>query len=613
MDKKTLPIIILLVLAIIFYFPILEFLGVYTPAERPDGPADTTTAVETTIAAPDTPLSETIGLDTTVPPSGGLGDLAESAQLDAATPSTLGQAVDTLSRPADTIVVETERSIIALTTAGGGPVSIQLKEYAYRDGMLDGQPIELLPRTDEPVPDARFAGGSASSNAETYVTNTRPGRYQVTANDSMTVDFTYDGPNGGRLTKSYTFYGDRYDYRFVLDVDQRERLGIERRYDLVWNNPLDITEPDRQPDYDAFEVIAFQANERVNLKDWNEGRLEQERTGTTSWLGVRSRYFAGVLVPLNRLGDGAFANGDQFQRTVDGEGLRVKRMTGGLEIPIELASSFSDSFLIYAGPLDYEELSSYERGLEDILGIGTTPFVGWIIKPFAVAINWLLPRMYSVIPNYGLVIILFAFLVKLVTLPLSMRAFKSMQGMKDLAPKMEELKKKYEKDPQRMSQETMKMYKEMGVNPLSGCWPMIAQMPLFFALFSVFRSTILLRDAPFVWPITDLSHGATGFTDPYIILVVIMVGAQFISQRLTTPQTAQNKMLLYLMPLLFGFLFYRFAAGLVLYWTTFSILSLLDWFLFRRKHMQEVAVAADGEVKPAKPKANPPARKKKKK
>ncbi|MGH8015967.1 MAG: YidC/Oxa1 family membrane protein insertase, partial [Candidatus Zixiibacteriota bacterium] len=133
-----------------------------------------------------------------------------------------------------------------------------------------------------------------------------------------------------------------------------------------------------------------------------------------------------------------------------------------------------------------------------------------------------------------------------------------------------------------------KMYKENGVKPLSGCLPILPQMPLFFALFSVFRSTILLRDAPFVWFINDLSRGANSFTDPYIILVVIMVGAQFISQKLTMASTQQNKILLYIMPLFMGFIFYRFAAGLVLYWTCFSIFSLLDYFLFKRKKNSQV-------------------------
>jgi YidC/Oxa1 family membrane protein insertase len=238
--------------------------------------------------------------------------------------------------------------------------------------------------------------------------------------------------------------------------------------------------------------------------------------------------------------------------------------------------------------MDYMMMSEYDVGLEDMLDIGTMPYVGWLIKPFAIAVMWIMPKLYSVIPNYGLVIILFAFLVKIVTLPLSMKSFKSMQAMKDLAPKIEEIKKRCGKDAQKLNQETMKLYKKHGVSPMSGCLPMLPQMPLFIAMFAVFRSTILLRDAPFVWFIDDLSRGAETFTDPYMILVVFMVGAQFISQKVTMPSNQQNKMLGYMMPLVMGFIFRTFASGLVLYWTMFSVLAMLDYALFKRKKNAEV-------------------------
>jgi YidC/Oxa1 family membrane protein insertase len=187
-----------------------------------------------------------------------------------------------------------------------------------------------------------------------------------------------------------------------------------------------------------------------------------------------------------------------------------------------------------------------------------------------------------------LVIILFALLIKIITLPLSMKQYKSMNAMKEVAPKVEELRKRLKNNPAQLNSETMKLYKEHGVNPLSGCLPILAQMPLFIAMFSVFRSTILLRGAPFVWPWLDLSRGASGFTDPYIIMVILMVVFQFISQKLTMATNQQNKMLMYMMPLIFGFLFYKLSAGLVLYWTVFSLFSVGDYFVFRRQKNAEV-------------------------
>jgi YidC/Oxa1 family membrane protein insertase len=340
------------------------------------------------------------------------------------------------------------------------------------------------------------------------------------------------------------------------------------------------------------EAVAMMSGSREKLDDFEDDLLNQSLPGYTSWGGVRSKYFAAVLIPRNRTADGVFAVGEKQKVATPSGRIEQRRITVGLDMPFASVGSLADTFTVFVGPLDYTIMSKYNVDLEDMLDIGTTPFIGWIIKPFALGIIWLLPRMHYVIPNYGAVIILFALLVKLVTLPLSMKSFKSMNAMKELQPKMEELKKKHKKNPQALNAEMMKLYKKHGVNPMSGCLPMLPQMPLFFALFSVFRSTILLRDAPFIWFISDLSRGASGLTDPYIILVVVMVATQFISQKFTMVSTTQqNKMFMYIFPFFMGWLLYKFPAGLVLYWTCFSVFSLLDYVIFKRRKNPEVTTA----------------------
>jgi YidC/Oxa1 family membrane protein insertase len=164
-----------------------------------------------------------------------------------------------------------------------------------------------------------------------------------------------------------------------------------------------------------------------------------------------------------------------------------------------------------------------------------------------------------------------------------------MAAMRDLQPRLKEMQEKYKKDPQRLNREMMKMYKEHGVNPLSGCLPYLPQMPLFFALFSVFRSTILLRQAPFILWWNDLSRGALSVTDPYIILVIIMVVLMFLQQRLTMTDP-KNKALMYIFPLILGVFFYKVSAGLILYWTSFSLFSFLEQMIFGKKRKTETAV-----------------------
>lgn len=578
MDKKTLPLIILLVIVVVFYFQIMEFLGFYTPASPTQRQESSQQASPDLQTSPDS--TPTLSLE-----NSGQRDLLQSPQsqmkFERADIVSQTQALDSLV--SDTLVINTEKYKILMTSLGGGPVSIKLLEYEYRDG---GE-IEMIPDANRSTPDVQFSGGAVSTSLMPFVCDRSPGQYNVTGGD-FRVEYRLTGQQGGTLVKKYIFYADRYHYDLVITLEQGQQLGFERNYRLVWNTPLGITEPQLEQDYTAMEAVAMQSGSRENMNDFDDGRLNQSLEGSTSWVGLRSRYFAAVLIPQNREGDLALASGTKDKISSPEGRIERTRIVAGMKLDLESGSTVNDSFSVFVGPLDYTLMSEYNVGLEDMLDIGTTPFVGWIIKPFAMAIIWLLPRMYDVIPNYGLVIILFALLIKIVTLPLSMKSFKSMAAMKELQPKMEALKQKHKKNPQALNKETMKMYKAHGVNPMSGCLPMLPQMPLFFALFSVFRSTILLRNAPFTLFIDDLSRGASGFTDPYILLVLVMIGAQFISQRFTMTSTQQNKALMYVMPVFMGFLFYRLAAGLILYWTCFSAFSMLDYLIFRHRKNQEV-------------------------
>ncbi len=571
MDKKTLPIIVALGLIIIFYYPILEFLGIYkAPEPKP--------STEQVAQAP----------DTTAPNAVTSAQTPDTAEKITAPPNTKPIPAQTAqqTQPADTVkadslTIETKKYTIIMSSRGGGPVSMKLKEYDYRN---DG-PIEMIPYPTAATPDARFAGETFSSSKVAYSSSLRPGEYDATR-DTLRVDYTYTGPAGGAIIKKYIFYPDSYHYDLVLEVDSTSALGFERRYTLMWNTPLGVTEPVAANDYKSMQAVTMQGGSRDALDDFKDDVLNESVDGATSWVGLRSHFFATALIPRNREGDAAVASGrKQTVATPDGK-VEERDITAGIVMPFAGVQQFADSFTVYVGPMDYLGMKKYNVDLEAILDIGTMPFFGVILKPFAIAVMWLLPIIHDVIPNYGLVIILFAVLVKLITLPLSMKQFKSMQGMKDIAPKLEELKKKHKKDPQALQRETMKLYKAHGVNPMSGCLVMLPQMPLMIAMFRVFQATILLRNEPFFWFINDLSRGASGIMDPYIILVLFMVGTQLLSSILTMGGNQQQKAMVYVFPIVIGFMLYSLPSGLILYWTVFSLLSLVDWFLFKRNKIK---------------------------
>ncbi len=547
---------------VIFWIPIMTNLGLMKPAPPRQAPAavDTLQMADST-RPPVPPRDSTVA--TLVDTSGG-------------TPAALPQ---TENLPEDTIIVETDVWLVTLTNHGGGPVSLKLNDYKYHNN----GPVEMLPECRKATPDFMFLGGALDAGKLVYQASLPKGRYSV-AGTPLEISYSFQKEGGATITKRYRFYQDRYDYDLVLTVDKRSGLGIEREYSLEWNNRLDPTELDLFSEYNTMWAMAYQGTERVKFDKYTDNKFNRTESGNTNWIANRSKYFTYILIPRSDTAVAAKASGLK-EKIVTGRGTFERRtLTTGLVMNIPQNETLTDSFTVFVGPIDYEILRGYSNNVLDIIDIGTTPVVGWIIKIFAIPIMWLLPRMYDIIPNYGVVIILFSLVIKLLTWPLSKKTVQSMMAMKEIQPKLEELKKKHKNNPQALNKEMMKLYKEHGVNPFSGCLPYLPQLPLFIALYSVFSATIVLRQAPFVLWWDDLSRGALSFTDPYIIMVIIMMVLMFVQQKMTMTDP-KNKILIYIMPLFMGFIFYKAAAGLVLYWTCFSLFSFVEQLVFKpHKH-----------------------------
>ncbi|MBU0984239.1 MAG: membrane protein insertase YidC, partial [candidate division Zixibacteria bacterium] len=430
MDKKSIIAVVILAVLVLFYWPIMEFLGLVEPA--PEQPVVTETQQDSLI--PGDPYA------TESQP----GQEAAAALPDDSPVAAAIVQADTVK--ADTIIIRTENYEVMLSSKGGGPVSILLNDYTYRDG----EPIQMMPGAKFSTPEARFAGGTFSTNQLSFASNRQPGSYDVTSG-TFDVVYTYTAESGATMERRYVFYPDQHHFDHTFKVSAPQEFGFDRYYSLAWNTPLGVTEPGPATDYESMQLAAMMGGSRTSLDDFEDGKLNQTETGNARWAGLRSKYFAAIMIPHDREIESVFARGKKYDAMMGGEEVEVKEITGGLNVPFTALNPIADSFTVFVGPLDYMMMEEYGVGLEDMMDIGTTPFIGWLIKPFAIGIIWLLPRMYNIIPNYGLVIILFALLVKIITLPLSMKSFKSMQAMKDVQPKVDELKVKYKKDPQRMN------------------------------------------------------------------------------------------------------------------------------------------------------------------
>ena len=258
-------------------------------------------------------------------------------------------------------------------------------------------------------------------------------------------------------------------------------------------------------------------------------------------------------------------------------------------VVVEPGETHEIEYTYYVGPKDYsllKEAGNHFEGVMEFETIGFWSFMNWLMEPARKFLLWTMNRIHAVIPNYGIAIILMTLLVRILFWPLTHKSTESMRRMQEIQPEIKAIQAKYKKDPQRMQQETMKLYKEKKVNPMGGCLPMFVQIPVFIALYTVLRNAIELRYASFLW-ISDLSSpenlfaGKVPFVGALNILPIIMAVSMIGQQKMTTPSTAatpeqqqQQKMMMIMMPIMMLFFFYSMPSGLVLYWTTSNLLMI---------------------------------------
>jgi YidC/Oxa1 family membrane protein insertase len=480
------------------------------------------------------------------------------------------------------VTVKTELYSAEFSSRGGVLKSFVLKRYQDPDGT----DIQLVPSdlTSSPL---GLEFPQSSINLELF-------DFQVDREELIidggrpegTVSFTLTTASGIQIAKRYQFFNGRYDFELELEIVGLDRFDLGRKYLCGWSPGLNPTEENRGEDLGYFSAYSLMGTEMSEMKKFTKSEgveiesMHEAGSGATRWVATRTKYFMAALVPLSREGIGFSASGTRSFSFSGSEEIENKRIGISVEMPLESGTQLNDKFMVYVGPIDYQVLKGYRVGLDRIVNLG------WkIIRPFSIAIMWLFVNLHKIIPNYGFVIILFTILMKVVFHPLTRKSTTATLKMQELQPKMAQLKEKYKKDPARLNQETMKLYKQAGVNPLGGCLPLLLQMPVFYGLFVVFRSTIELRGANFILWLTDLSQ-----MDPFYVLPIIMAVAMFWQQKISIKDPKQA-MLVYFMPILFFFFFFRFPAGLTLYWTVFNILSLIETYYFKHKGMHPSSLA----------------------
>ena len=474
--------------------------------------------------------------------------------------------------PAPTIELSNDLVRVVVTGRGGGIQIIELLRHRE-----DGSGHVQLNR-ESPVPALSLLGVDGADAGALFA---------MERTDARTVVLRATAADGALVTKKLSL-GDGYLMQGSVEISPAPTPSV---LSLVVGTIIpNHLEPSTFLGLDLWAGGKYQQRTiwdtegtLIFKKQKLEKKQNQERL-ETRWLAVKNQFFTMVLTPsTNAVALGftreAAKAPPEWTAKVPPQGL-----TGFLTLQPGAGSTNGAArfeFQYYAGPKEYDRLAALGEGQDEIMQFG---FWGAI----SVVLLKSMKFFYRLIPSYGLAIILITIVIKMLFWPIQAKSIKSMKEMQKYQPLMAKLREKYKDDPQRLNQETMKLFKEHKINPMAGCLPMLVQIPVFFALFAMLRSSVELRGAGFLW-INDLSQPDTIFHLPFFGLPVnplpLLMGVSMLWQMKLTPSTGdpkQQQMMTY-MPLIMLVFFYSASSGLTLYWTVQQLLSIAQqWWSLRQ-------------------------------
>lgn len=482
---------------------------------------------------------------------------------------------ESFSEPEKLYHIKTKLFNVTLSSAGGRIRKIELNRY--KESVDPGSPPKsLIPETNEigtallsmslpGIPELSLAPFNLDKEPDYFEASSKP----------VVLTFNYTAPNGVVVKRRYTFFPESYTVRMETIVENLSDKKIQVPVHCIVN-PVSS-----KMSYMFHGPFAFidKKLEEISVKSLKK---KNQFHGTIEFTGIEEQYFMTALIP-------------EHPRTaiVKVDDLKKNGLIQVAYIPsdswISPGSSYNGSYLFYMGPKKISILKKVGHNLDRVVNFG---FFDFLARPLLFVMNWIYDHGLH---NYGLVIILITIFIKLIFWPLGTKSYKSMAEMKRLQPLMMEIREKYKDDRQKMNEEIMRLYRTYKVNPMSGCLPIVVQIPVFFAFYKMLYGAIELRHAPFALWINDLSAPDRLFaTDIYVpfmappagipVLTLIMGFTMYLQQKLSPPpgDPTQAKIMM-AMPLVLTVLFINFPSGLVLYWLTNNVLSIVQQYMITSK------------------------------
>lgn len=550
-----------LIFAAALSFGFLVLWHYFFPAEAPEPPRPTPGVTQPALP---------VGAPAPAPADSPAPGSAETAEV---APSPVHDAVQAAA--VEIVVIETKDARVELSNLGGEIRSYSLKKQVDSTG----KPLELVRgRKAGPYPFAIVDATGQATPLGSALFRTEK------SSDGKRVEFQYsDGIVWAR--KAFNF---RSDGLFDVDIEVK---GLKPWAVAVGPGIRNLTADDLGSRFERREGLILAGGEVEVLDPQKVATVKEVAAPGLGWVALDDTYFLTAVVPFEGFQKAVF---EPVLLTPGPEGLATSR------VPAEMTGEqkkLKRDFWIYLypsgdrlklgsywGSKEREQLAALPHGLGKALRLG---MFWWLAQPLLSALHWIYDH---VVPNYGWAIILLTTLIKIVLLPLTHSSTKSMRKMQELNPKLQALRERYRTKlrdkngrpnlemQRKMNEEMMAIYKAEGVQPAGGCLPMVLQMPVFFAFYSVLYSAVELRNAPWMLWIHDLSA-----KDPYFVLPIVMGATQFLQVRMTpSVGDPMQRRLFQLMPVVMTVLFLQFPSGLVLYWLTNNVLTIAQQAVYNR-------------------------------
>ncbi len=476
----------------------------------------------------------------------------------------------------ETLRVENSLYTAEISANGAAFTSFLLKDYKETMAQNSG-PKQLIPKENE-IGTALldFVGNDLLSPRSVFTTDASSHMIRVDA-QSQSVTFYWRSPSGIAIEKRFTFFPDDYKINLAVTVKNFSDQPVDKPLAVMLANPVS-----KNNSYSFTGPVSLINNdlEQIKIKDIKK---KNTYTGSIAWAGIEEQYFITTLVPET------ISEKSMIHLSVDPQSELVKIAYADPVPAIAPGAQHTSEYSMFLGPKRLPLLEKFGHHLTKAVNFG---FFDVIAKPCLRLMDYVHDHL---IANYGIAIILLTILFKLIFWPLGSKSYKSMAEMKKLQPLMTEIRKKYKDDKKKMNEEIMGLYRTYKVNPMSGCLPMVVQIPVFLAFYRMLYGAIELRHAPFFLWINDLSAPDRllhfNFAIPFMappygipVLTIIMGATMFLQQKLSPPpgDPSQAKIMM-LMPLVFTVIFINFPSGLVLYWLVNNVLSIAQQYYITRK------------------------------